>query len=303
MRPDFLAIGHIAKDLTPDGFTIGGAVTYAGLAASRLGLSVGVVTSAAADLQPHLRSALAGLELHLVPSTGTTTFRNTYRDGRRTQVLTDVGGPIEVSDIPDGWSASPVVLLGPLAQEVGYDLARHFPTATVVASIQGWLRRWDGCGRVTRGDWDGAEVLPHVDAAVCSIDDVSDEQLVDRWKGLTPVFIHTRGREGANIHYGGECHYIPAFEAQEVDPTGAGDVFAASYMVRLSETSNVLESARFASCAASFCVEAEGTTGIPTRAQVEARLTSRPLQVSTKGHPVGRGRVTRKVARRSALGS
>ena len=278
-------------------------MTYAGLAASRLGLSVGVVTSAAADLQPHLRSALAGLELHLVPSTGTTTFRNTYRDGRRTQVLTDVGGPIEVSDIPDGWSASPVVLLGPLAQEVGYALARHFPTATVVASIQGWLRRWDGCGRVTRGDWDGAEVLPHVDAAICSIDDVSDEQLVDRWKGLTPVFIHTRGREGANIHYGGECHYIPAFEAQEVDPTGAGDVFAASYMVRLSETSNVLESARFASCAASFCVEAEGTTGIPTRAQVEARLTSRPLQVSTKGHPVGRGRVTRKVARRSALGS
>ena len=275
MRPDFLAIGHIAKDLTPDRFTIGGAVTYAGLAAGRLGLSVGVVTSAAADLQPRLRSALAGLELHVVPSESTTTFRNTYREGRRTQVLSDVGGPIDVSDIPDGWSAAPLVLLGPLAREVGYDLARHFPKATVVASIQGWLRRWDDRGRVSRRDWDGAEVLPHVDAAICSIDDVSDEQSLDRWKGLAPVFIHTRGREGANVHYGGEWHHIPAFEAQEVDATGAGDVFAAAYMVRLSETSDVLESARFASCAASFCVEAEGTAGIPTRAQIEARLTSR----------------------------
>ena len=276
MRPDFLAIGHIAKDLTPDGFTIGGAVTYAGVAASRLGLSAGVVTSAAADLVPHLRSALAGLDLHVVPSERTTTFRNTYRKGRRTQVLTEVGGPIDVSDIPDGWSAASLVLLGPLAQEVGYDLARHFPTATVVASIQGWLRRWDDRGRVSRGDWDGAEVLPHVDAAICSIDDVSDAQPVDRWKRLAPVFICTRGREGVDIHYDGEWHHIPAFEAREVDPTGAGDVFAASYMVRFGETSDVMESARFASCAASFCVEAEGTAGIPTRAQVEARLACRP---------------------------
>ena len=275
MRPDFLAIGHVAKDLTPDGFTIGGAVAYAGVAASRLGLSVGVVTSAAADLRPHLRSALAEMELHLVPSEASTTFRNTYREGRRTQVLTDVGGPIDVSDIPDGWSAAPLVLLGPLAQEVSYDLARQFPTATVVASIQGWLRRWDDRGRVSRGDWDGAEVLPYVDVAICSIDDVSDEHLVDRWKGLAPVFICTRGHEGANIHYDGEWHHIPAFETQEVDPTGAGDVFAASYIVRLSETSDVLESARFASCVASFCVEAEGTAGIATRVQVEARLTSR----------------------------
>ena len=51
-----------------------------GLAACRLGLSVGVVTSAAADLKPHLRPALAGMELHVVPST---TFRNTYRNTYR----------------------------------------------------------------------------------------------------------------------------------------------------------------------------------------------------------------------------
>ena len=61
-----------------------------------------------------------------------------------------------------------------------------------------------------------------------------------------------------------------------MDPTGAGDVFAAAYLVRYRETSDALESARFASCAASFCVEAQGTEGIPTRAQMEERPGTAP---------------------------
>ena len=51
-----------------------------------------------------------------------------------------------------------------------------------------------------------------------------------------------------------------------------GDVFAAAYLVRYGETADELESARFASCAASFCVQAQGADGIPTRPAVEARL-------------------------------
>ena len=48
MVPDFLAIGHAAKDLDGDGgFTIGGTVTYAAATARRLGLRAAVVTSAA----------------------------------------------------------------------------------------------------------------------------------------------------------------------------------------------------------------------------------------------------------------
>jgi sugar/nucleoside kinase (ribokinase family) len=117
--------------------------------------------------------------------------------------------------------------------------------------------------------------LPHVDAAVCSIDDIGDRSLIDRWKALTPVLILTLGGEGADLHYKGVWHHIQPVAAREVDPTGAGDVFAAAYLIRFGETRDPLESARFASCAASFCVEAEGVVGIPTRAQVEARLERR----------------------------
>ena len=106
-RPDFLAIGHIAKDLTPYGFTLGGAVTYAGVAAGRPELSVGVVTTL--EVGPRRAGAprRAVRAHHHLPQH--------LPRGPAWQVLTDVGGPIDVSDIPDGWSAAPLVLLGRLA--------------------------------------------------------------------------------------------------------------------------------------------------------------------------------------------
>jgi hypothetical protein len=69
--PDFLAIGHVAKDLTPGGFRLGGAVTYGALTARKLGLRPAVVTSAGPDVDPS--SAMPGIPLHVIPSAETTT--------------------------------------------------------------------------------------------------------------------------------------------------------------------------------------------------------------------------------------
>jgi sugar/nucleoside kinase (ribokinase family) len=57
-----------------------------------------------------------------------------------------------------------------------------------------------------------------------------------------------------------------------MDPTGAGDVFSAAFLIRLAETGDPCEAARFANVAASFSIEAPGVSGIPTRRQVEAYL-------------------------------
>jgi sugar/nucleoside kinase (ribokinase family) len=61
-----------------------------------------------------------------------------------------------------------------------------------------------------------------------------------------------------------------------VDPTGAGDVFAAAFLVRYRETGDPFASALFASCAASLSVEAPGLEGVPTRARVEERFRQFP---------------------------
>ncbi len=270
MSPDFLAIGHIARDVSPDGYRLGGAATFGALTALRLGLRPGIVTSFAPGLDAN--PTTLGIPLHVVPSTKTTTFHNTYPQGIRIQHLRGVASPITPPDVPREWRSAPMVLLGPIAGEVSFDLARWFPRSLVVASIQGWQRRWDSDGRVVPRYWDGQEVLPYVDAAVVSIQDVEDCSLIAAWAEIAPLLIVTRGAEGASMHTQGEWHEIEAFPAVEVDPTGAGDVFAAAYLVRLHETAEPLEAARFASCVASFCVEADGVSGIPSRAQVEERL-------------------------------
>jgi sugar/nucleoside kinase (ribokinase family) len=56
-----------------------------------------------------------------------------------------------------------------------------------------------------------------------------------------------------------------------VDPTGAGDAFAAAYLIALDEGADPWQAARFAAAAASFVVEAVGSV-TPERAAVERRL-------------------------------
>jgi sugar/nucleoside kinase (ribokinase family) len=94
----------------------------------------------------------------------------------------------------------------------------------------------------------------------------------DGWLKWAPVLIVTQGREGARMRWKGTWYAIPAYPTHEVDPTGAGDVFVAAYLVRYHETGDPFQAALFASCAASFSVEAPGSAGIPTRAQVKQRL-------------------------------
>ena len=252
---------------------MGGAVTYAALTASRMGLNSSIVTSVGPRFDLH--SQLEVVDVHVVPSSETTTFENTYREGRRTQYLKGIAGEIGVTDIPRKFGTTPLVMLAPLVGEVDPKLAHAFAGSTVIASIQGWLRRWDGRGLVSPDDWEGVDVLPQVDAAIFSLEDVIDSRLMESWIEMTPVVIATRASHGATLYLHGVAHHIEPFPTIEVDPTGAGDVFGAGYLVRYRETGDPIESARFGSCAASFCVEARGTEGIPTRAQVDRRLRDR----------------------------
>jgi sugar/nucleoside kinase (ribokinase family) len=65
--------------------------------------------------------------------------------------------------------------------------------------------------------------------------------------------------------------HVPAVPVLEVDANGAGDVFAAAFLIRYFETKDMVMAAQFAATVASFHVEHVGTVGIPTREQAEAR--------------------------------
>lgn len=272
---DFLVIGYVVQDVVPDGYTVGGTATYSSITARNLGRRPGIVTRLAPDfVWPAVLHDVAAVR---IPSAHTTTFHNVYRDGHRQQFLLSVADPLEPDDIPATWRAAPIVHLAPLARELDPRFARLFPGALVGVTPQGWLRQWDESRRVRMRLWEeAAEILPHVDVLVLSEEDLDGNvALMDDYARLTRIAVMTQGRRGCVVFAQGEARQVTGFPAREVDPTGAGDVFAAAFLIRLQETQDPFEAARFANATASFCVEAPGVTGIPTRAQVEARLNSK----------------------------
>jgi sugar/nucleoside kinase (ribokinase family) len=96
---------------------------------------------------------------------------------------------------------------------------------------------------------------------------------VSAWLKYVPLVVLTRGANGFTVFGDAGCHDFEAPTAQEVDPTGAGDVFAAAFLVRWRETGGDLEAtARFAATAAALSTEAEGFDGVATRERIEAAM-------------------------------
>ena len=191
-----------------------------------------------------------------------------------TLVVRGVAGSLGVNQVPAAWRESAIVHLGPLVQEVDPRMADAFPTSLVGVTPQGWLRAWREDGLVSAVRWESAErVLARADVVILSMEDLGDDrEELERLRGLARLLVLTDGRHGATVYDGSRVTRVPAFDVQEVDPTGAGDVFAAAFFVRLHETQDPVEAARFANCEASFLVEAQGTSRVPTREQVEERL-------------------------------
>jgi sugar/nucleoside kinase (ribokinase family) len=69
---------------------------------------------------------------------------------------------------------------------------------------------------------------------------------------------------------------MDSFPEQEVDPTGAGDTFATGFLIRLHETGDAGEAARFGAAAASLSVGGIGVAATPSRAEVEERMRRFP---------------------------
>jgi sugar/nucleoside kinase (ribokinase family) len=275
------------------GFALGGTVTFAALTAMRLGLSAAVVTRSDEALRALLPALLPGVALAALPSAVTTTFENRYaEEGFRVQYVRACAASLGVADLPIAWMDAPVVLLGPLAQEIPLEMIqalrqRPRPAGSLLAATpQGWLRRWDAAGRVWPTPWAAAsEALPLLDALILSYDDLlpfaegSREgvvALLHTWSQLVPLLVATDGRRGATLFTHGQPAHFPAYPAREVDPTGAGDVFATAFLISLWQQGDPHSAMRFAHSAASLSVEHSGTSGIPSLEQIEQRLRSLP---------------------------
>jgi sugar/nucleoside kinase (ribokinase family) len=212
----------------------------------------------------------------VVPANQPTTFENIYRDGVRTQVLSGHAATLTPSHLPPEWEQARIVHLAPVAQEVSPAFIGCFPGALLAVTPQGWMRQWDSTGRVSFSRWaDAPLVLGRLAAAVLSIEDVGgDEGVVEHLARDARLLVVTRGAAGSDLYQGGQRHHAPAPTVPERDPTGAGDIFAAAFFIRLEASGDPLEAARFATMLASASVTRAGPESIPTAAEIARALAS-----------------------------
>jgi sugar/nucleoside kinase (ribokinase family) len=272
--PDYLAIGHVSRDLTPEGQRLGGSVAYAALTSRALGLRAAVVTACSRDLSLAPLEG-EGIALHCIPSEATTTFVLESTPAGRRLHLQGRAAPLKWEDIPKGWQRASIVHLAPIAGELPADLAARFPGRFVGVTPQGWLRAWEADGLVRPATaWPEAETaLSHAAAAVLSLEDLGgDESRIPALAARVPVLVVTRGAAGATVYWQGEAHAVPAPPAEPLDATGAGDIFAAAFFIRLYHTHDPLEAARVATALASASVQRVGLESVPTADEIRHAL-------------------------------
>lgn len=268
---DYLVIGHLSHDLTPNGIRIGGTAAYAALTASALGLRVGIVTAWNNNLP---LGPLQHIPIVSFPSETSTTFENIYTPHGRVQMLHTVAPKLDFHHIPETWRKPSIVHLGPIAQEVEPGLVRRFSSGLIGLTPQGWLRHWDAAGHVQPCEWpESSFILQQAGAAVISIEDVSgDEERIDEMASACRVLAVTEANHGARIYWNGDVRRFRPPVMNEVEATGAGDIFAAAFFVRLFSTRDPWEAGRYATRLSAYSVTRVGLDSPPTPAEIQEAL-------------------------------
>ncbi len=283
---DYLVIGHICKDLLPQGYGIGGTAAYSALTAHSLGQRVAIVTSAAPDFD--FRAKLSGILVSVQDSPATTTFENLYFQGARQQFLRAIACRIRAESIPLAWQQAAIVHLGPVTQEIDASLAERFPDALLAVTPQGWMRQWDTTGRVTAKRWDEKTLSKNARVVILSKEDIGGD--VTRFEACARRFniaVMTDGCHGAKVAWRGETRRFSAYPTTKVDPTGAGDVFAAAFLVALKQTGDPWSAARFANCAGAASVARSGLAAVPTPEEL-AQCHATSLKIPYRSNAVSK---------------
>lgn len=304
-RKHILAFGNPVYDLitTPERMirerVLSGCSTNACLAAARLGYGSTLVGTIGDDFRARIHQELQQWDVRaqLSHSQHTGGFSLVYYDdqGNRHLSILGIAAPIpatyDLSFQPD------FILLGPILGEISIELVRNLRSAyqgPILLDPQGLLR-------LTR---DG-KVLHELTSAFVEIAALSTIIKANELETLVATGIHARqdpeaavkalykfggqiavvtlAEAGSIIYDGKDIYMIPPYTTHAIDPTGAGDTYAAGFMVRYLETpENLTEVGCFASSVASVMVENSGPEFELTRAEIDFRtsqLLKAPLEL------------------------
>jgi len=249
--PRVVVIGSLTEDqVVHDGTRtrrIGGVVWYAGTTLARFGVETLVVTRTAFK-DRKLAKALeaAGVEIRLGSSAQTTTFVNEYtakiQDGRTQRVLA-MADSIQASDLEEALTNADLVYLGPLhptdLSDGALSLVRRKASFSLALDVQGYTRFVQNEHVLPRRDerlpslLDACDVIKASEEEACLITGLSDAEGAARDLARSHSCLEvvvTCGAKGAYVAQHEESSFVESKNIVVSDPTGAGDVFFASYL-------------------------------------------------------------------------
>jgi sugar/nucleoside kinase (ribokinase family) len=282
MEPEYVAVGHCALDVQPDGaFLPGGTVLYGALTAARMGMRAAMLTAGdPAALAPALAPFRDAFAIHILPTPTTTIFENTPTPQGRRQTLHGWAGAILPDALPMAWRNAAILHLGPIANELPPDAWAEALGSTgarlTLATPQGWLRRWGSLPSPVRHEPLALPdtLLDRLGAMVISVEERDVAEAAVRRVAIGGLGAITDGPDGVDILRGGTTTHVPTFPVTVRDETGAGDVFAAAWAVQIARGESPEAAARVACAAASLSITAPGPRGIPTGAEIAALLAT-----------------------------
>ncbi len=282
MQFDLVGIGNPVYDVivTPaartHGRVLSGCSTNGCLAAKKLGMGkVGLVGRIGPDFMSRFRLDMEryGVETRIDTSGRETGgFSLIYDEaGNRTLDVLGVAGKIRVKNFPENFLDTRFFLLGPILGEIDYELVEYIrssSSAKIFLDPQGLVRTVGRDGRVLhRCDREAFGKIARLTDFIKPNEHESETITGQRdprvalrqLREFGPAIpIVTLAEQGSLLLDNEKVYQIPAFPTQAVDPTGAGDVYAGSFMTEYARTSSFLDAAIFASAAASIMVEQIG---------------------------------------------
>ena len=235
-------VGNLSRDLVDGGPPrAGGAPFHAARALRVLGRPALVAAKCADSDRDSLLAPLVRLGLPVLWRGGssTATFSFRYDGDRRTMAVDALGDPWTTADL-QGLERADWVHVGALARS-------DFPAGTLAVLARDRRLSFDGQGLV-RPDRTGPleldadydpEVLRHVSILKLAKEEAQaliGEPDVDALRSLgVPEVVVTLGSEGSLVLTDGKLERVPARPVGGgIDPTGAGDAFAAVYLASRS---------------------------------------------------------------------
>jgi 1D-myo-inositol 3-kinase len=260
-----LVAGHYCHDTlvgnAGETRALGGSAAYASAILDALAEPHAVIAKVGSDF----RYAAQVSHAPCVVAGRTTAFVDEYRAGERRQRVEAVAPPIEPSD-----------LAGRFELGIACAVAGELPTRSLlrmrelcgllVADAQALLRAISPSGEVTLRPADPA-ALEALDCLKASRHEAALLD-VDALRERMTLLI-TDGARGCDLLGPHLRVHVPAFPAEEKDPTGAGDCFLAGFAAALLRSGDPVRAARAGACCGARAVEQVGVPRL-TPAQASA---------------------------------